>query len=393
MARRIVLGLAVALLAAAPAGADDIVQKKQSVDAQIAALNTKVGRMRQSEAALEAQITAASSRIRSLERQVGDVSRQLGPLESELRLRQLRLNRLNALYKAQTERLRFLRREYKIALERLNARLVAIYESDEPDTFAVLLSAESFSDVLDAVDYLRRIGTQDKRIADTVRRTKQEARHARARTKVARDRVRQEARVVAVRVAQVRGLRNQLLAGKQQLAGERAQKRQSLATLTEQERQELGEMEALQQVSAQLAARIQAAQAARTQSPAAHPSASGLIWPVNGPVTSPFGPRWGRMHTGIDIGASTGMPIHASASGTVIIAGWVGGYGNLVFVDHGNGLSTGYAHQSQIAVSAGQEVTQGQVIGYVGCTGHCFGPHLHFEVRVNGVPVDPLGYL
>src|SRR5439155_18152375 len=120
------------------------------------------------------------------------------------------------------------------------------------------------------------------------------------------------------------------------------------------------------------------------------PSSAGLIWPVSGPVTSPFGMRWGRMHTGIDIGVPTGTPIHAAASGRVIIAGWVSGYGNLVFVDHGNGLSTGYAHQSQIAVSVGQDVAQGQVIGYVGCTGHCFGPHLHFEVRVNGVPVDPL---
>jgi murein DD-endopeptidase MepM/ murein hydrolase activator NlpD len=393
MARRIVLGLAVALLAAAPAGADDIVQKKQSVDAQIAALNTKVGRMRRSEAALETQITAASSRIRSLERQVGDVSRQLGPLERELRLRQLRLNRLNALYRAQTERLRFMRLEYQIALERLNARLVAIYESDEPDTFAVLLSAESFSDVLDAVDYLRRIGTQDKRIADTVRRTKQEARQARARTKVARDRVRQEARVVAVRVAQVRELRDQLLAGKAQLAGERAQKRQSLATLSEHERQELGEIEALQQVAAQLAARIQAAQAARAQSPGAHRSASGLIWPVSGPVTSPFGMRWGRMHEGIDIGAPSGTPIHAAAAGTVIIAGWVGGYGNLTVIDHGGGLATAYGHQAGLAVGGGAQVAQGDVIGWVGCTGHCLGPHLHFEVRVNGQPVDPLGYL
>ena len=103
--------------------------------------------------------------------------------------------------------------------------------------------------------------------------------------------------------------------------------------------------------------------------------------------------RWGRIHTGIDIGVSYGTPIHAAASGQVIYAGWMEGYGNLVFIDHGRGISTGYAHQSSIAVSNGQSVTQGQVIGYVGCTGHCFGPHLHFEVRVNGTPVDPLGYL
>jgi murein DD-endopeptidase MepM/ murein hydrolase activator NlpD len=103
--------------------------------------------------------------------------------------------------------------------------------------------------------------------------------------------------------------------------------------------------------------------------------------------------RWGRMHEGIDIGVPYGTPIHAAAAGTVIYAGWMSGYGNLTVIDHGHGLATAYGHQSSLAAPNGQTVSQGQVIGYVGCTGHCFGPHLHFEVRVNGQPVDPLGYL
>jgi murein DD-endopeptidase MepM/ murein hydrolase activator NlpD len=103
--------------------------------------------------------------------------------------------------------------------------------------------------------------------------------------------------------------------------------------------------------------------------------------------------RWGRMHEGIDIGVGYGTPIHAAAAGTVIYCGWMEGYGNLVVIDHGGGLATAYGHQSSIAVGCGQTVAQGDVIGYVGCTGHCFGPHLHFEVRINGTPVDPLGYL
>jgi murein DD-endopeptidase MepM/ murein hydrolase activator NlpD len=123
------------------------------------------------------------------------------------------------------------------------------------------------------------------------------------------------------------------------------------------------------------------------------PGGSGLIWPVTGPVVSGFGMRWGRMHEGIDIAVPEGTPIRAAASGTVRIAGTVGGYGLYTCVDHGGGLSTCSAHQSRLGASVGQRVTQAQIIGVSGCTGHCLGPHVHFEVRVNGQAVDPLGYL
>jgi murein DD-endopeptidase MepM/ murein hydrolase activator NlpD len=392
MARRVLLGSALVLLAAVPAGAGNIVHQKQSVDARIAALNHKVAQAHEREKALQSEVDSTSAQILSLEQQVGDVSIRLGALQKELSLRELRLHRLDSLYQIQTERYRFLRREYRVAVARLDARIVAIYETAEPDDIGILFLANNVADLLDGFDYVGRIGDEDNRIVSSVSRTKRQVKRARAETRVLRRRARQEARVVAVRVSQARALRDQLVAGKQQLEGQRAQKRQSLASLSEQERQEVGEMEARTQESAQLAAQIRAAQA-RSSSADTTPSAGGLIWPVNGPVTSPFGMRWGRMHEGIDIGASYGTPIRAAAGGRVIIAGWVSGYGNVVYIDHGGGLSTGYAHQSRMAVSVGQEVSQGQVIGYVGCTGHCFGPHLHFEVRVNGVAVDPLGYL
>jgi murein DD-endopeptidase MepM/ murein hydrolase activator NlpD len=117
------------------------------------------------------------------------------------------------------------------------------------------------------------------------------------------------------------------------------------------------------------------------------------VWPVNGTITSGFGPRWGRMHEGLDIAGGSGTPIAAAATGTVISAGWSGGYGQLVVLDHGDGLSTAYAHLSSIAVSAGQTVPQGSVVGGMGTTGNSTGVHLHFEVRVNGAAVSPLGYL
>lgn len=124
-----------------------------------------------------------------------------------------------------------------------------------------------------------------------------------------------------------------------------------------------------------------------------------LAWPVGGPVTSPFGwrihPIFGdrRLHTGIDLGSAAGASIHAAGNGTVILAGNWGGYGRTVVIDHGGGLSSLYAHQSSIAVSEGQRVLAGDVIGYIGCTGFCTGPHLHFEVREVGAPVDPMLWL
>jgi len=122
------------------------------------------------------------------------------------------------------------------------------------------------------------------------------------------------------------------------------------------------------------------------------PSAAGLIWPIHGPVSSEFGPRWGGFHPGIDIAVPTGVPIAAAGSGVVVVAGPNGGYGNFVVIDHNNGYSTAYAHQSQIAVSQGQTVKQGEVVGYVGSTGFSTGPHLHFEIRVNGTTQNPRAF-
>jgi murein DD-endopeptidase MepM/ murein hydrolase activator NlpD len=115
--------------------------------------------------------------------------------------------------------------------------------------------------------------------------------------------------------------------------------------------------------------------------------------PLKGTVTSPFGPRWGRMHEGLDIAAPTGTAIHAAACGRVTIAGVQDGYGNIVCITHSSRFATCYAHMSRFAVSQGAQVRAGQVIGYVGCTGNCTGPHVHFETRVNGQAQDPSPYL
>jgi murein DD-endopeptidase MepM/ murein hydrolase activator NlpD len=119
----------------------------------------------------------------------------------------------------------------------------------------------------------------------------------------------------------------------------------------------------------------------------------GLQWPLKGRLTSGFGRRWGRLHAGIDIAAPKGTPIHAAKAGTVVFAGQMHGYGNVVIIDHGGGLSTLYGHQSRLGSSRGQRVAQGQTIGYVGSTGHSTGNHCHFETRINGRPQNPRSFL
>jgi murein DD-endopeptidase MepM/ murein hydrolase activator NlpD len=122
-------------------------------------------------------------------------------------------------------------------------------------------------------------------------------------------------------------------------------------------------------------------------------SPSGFIWPLQGVLTSGFGPRWGRMHTGIDIAAPAGTPIHAAKGGEVIYAGWLNGYGNTVIIDHGDGVATLYGHQSRLGSSEGQQLNQGDVLGFVGSTGHSTGNHCHFEIRIDTKPVNPRPYL
>ena len=392
MARRIICSLVLVLLVVAPASGG-IYDRKQEIDDQLSGLQSKLAHAREREASLSAEITSVSQRIQALESEVGDVSSRLAVLEQDLALHQRKLDRLQELFDLQSERLAFLRAQYKAAVDRLSARLVAVYEGGEPSTMDVLLDAQDFSDVLDQLDYLNSIAAQDRGIVNDVEGARDHMRDLRARTGKTKARVAAITRVVKVRTEQQRAVKNQLVARQHGLSQARRARKQSLADVREDARDFASEAAALQAESANLAAQIQASRATVTYSSSdSTPSASGLIWPVSGPVVSPFGMRWGRMHEGIDIAVGYGTPIVAAASGVVIYAGWMGGYGNLIIIDHGGGLATAYGHQSSFAVGGGS-VSQGQTIGYIGCTGHCFGPHVHFEVRINGSPVDPLGYL
>jgi murein DD-endopeptidase MepM/ murein hydrolase activator NlpD len=395
--RRTVVAIVLLFGLAAPAHGDDI-SKKRAVDAKIANLQGTLAATRRSEDALRGTISALDNRIGDLESQVGTVSLHLAALQQDLVLRRRRLDDLTRLYHIETVRLDALKKQYAHAVKRLNARLVAIYENGQPSTIDVVLGSSSIDEALDMVDYVNLIGNEDKRIAAEVKSAKLEMQSQRMQTRRVRRKVLGDERALAARAAQEQEARDALVGARDQLAQTQSEKSANLADLSAKDRAIADEISQEQAASNQLGAAIRAAQAqAQASGQPATPSSAGLIWPVNGPITSPFGPRCFQgvcaLHPGIDIGVPYGTPIEAAAAGTVIYCGWESGYGNLVVIDHGGDLATAYGHQSRIAVSCGQHVDQGQVIGYVGCTGYCFGPHLHFEVRINGSVVDPLGYL
>lgn len=392
--RRVALALLLLLAVATPALGDDAGRKHQ-IDSKIASLQDRLAAQKRHEQDLRQQVDDYTTRIRSLEARVGDVSLHLQTLQEDLSLHQRRLDALNALFEAQSRRLTMLHAEYRHSLAVLNRRIVDIYESDDPTTLDVLLGAQSVQDAIDKVQYLADISEQDRTVSNQVAYAKAQVTAARRKTMRLRTTVESETAVIRTRTAQTQAVRDELVGARNDLSSSKQQKLTDLSTLTASERASAEEIDALQAASARIAAQIRAAQARNSPStgPTQTPSNAGLIWPVQGPVTSPFGWRWGRMHEGIDIGVGYGTPIHAAAGGVVIYCGWEEGYGNFVVIDHGGNLATAYGHQSSIAVACGQQVNQGDVIGYVGCTGHCFGPHLHFEVRVDGNPVDPLGYL
>jgi murein DD-endopeptidase MepM/ murein hydrolase activator NlpD len=392
--RRLFIPLVLALVLVAPAAGDDLHSKKAAIDDRIRSLNTHIQSVRAHEGRLRDEIASVTTQIRTLEAKVGDVATQLETLQQDLALHQRRLSKLNELYRVRTRSLLALRKQYQASIDRLNQRLIDIYESDETDLIGVIFSAQDFQSMLDQVDYIKEIGEQDRKIAKEVRGARNDVQRERQRTIKARSSMLAETQAIAVRTEQKRLVKEQLLANQSSLASAREDKRVSLDKLSDEERAQAEEIDALQAQSAAVAAKIQAAQAQSSSSsspPSANPG--GYQWPVSGPVTSPFGWRWGRMHEGIDIAVPSGTPVHASAAGTVIYASWMSGYGNFVIVDHGGGIATAYGHNTSIAVAVGQHVDQGSVIAYSGSTGNSTGPHVHFEVRVNGAAVDPLGYL
>ena len=363
-------------------------EQQQSLDSKIAGLQNEIANAKHKEGVLTTEISGASSQISALQGDIGALTAKLAALESDLAVHRGRLEQLQAKYKEQTDSYHRLRRDHQIALERLEARLVQLYETADTSELDVLIQSSSLSDLIEQIDYFHTIGDSDKRLSDRLAFLSERMRLARLETAATKRDVAEATAVLAKKTEEQRAAREALIVRQNALAAARSNQQSLLASVRSARHADEEDLAKMQAASAAIAAQIRA----HSGSSGSGVSSSGLIWPVNGPITSGFGMRWGTMHEGIDIGVPCGTPIHAAASGTVIYSGWADGYGNFVVIDHGNGLATAYGHQSAIYVSGGS-VSQGQTIGAVGSTGHSTGCHLHFEVRVNGTPVDPLGYL
>jgi murein DD-endopeptidase MepM/ murein hydrolase activator NlpD len=364
-------------------------QTLASINSRLESTRAKLEHARGREQTLTTNISALSGRIRTLGGQISALQAQEARAQAVLDARQAELARVKARYDAEYARYLRLQKELKKAQVVLATRLVAIYKTDQPDLIQVVLEADGFNDLLVRADYLSRINKQDARIVGRVKTLKEESERKKALLEALKKRAEAAVAEIAAKRQELAQTRAGIQSGRADLASARDAKRGSLSNVRASRHELEGNLAALEAASAQVTAQLQGAGPA---GPVRHGSGN-YIWPVNGPIVSPFGMRWGRLHAGVDIAVPSGTPVRAAASGTVAIAGWVGGYGNYTCINHGGGMATCYAHQTSIGVSVGQSVKQGQVIGVSGCTGHCLGPHVHFEVRINGQPVDPMGYL
>ena len=384
----LVAAMPLALWAVLPLGSSG--QSSDSLQRQIDRKQAQIEQKKGRERVLTSEVSAFTQKIGTLQADITVLQTKQVRLEANLEAKRAELAQIQEDLRRERLHLARLRKRLAEARVELANRLVQMYKEDSPDVVTVVLEADGFADLLERTEFLQRTSAQDARIIDRVRDAKAEATATAERLDRLEKRAEEVAEAIEAEVVQVAAVKGELVDRRDSYASARAGKAQLLAN-TQADRHELEDhVASLEREQAAVLARL------RGGSGVAGPIRQGsgqLIWPANGSISSGFGMRWGRLHAGIDMPMPEGTGLRAADSGTVAIAGWVGGYGNYTCIQHGGSLSTCYGHQSSISVSVGQSVSQGQVIGYSGNTGNSTGPHLHFEVRINGSPVDPLGYL
>ena len=385
---------------------DAIQSKLDDVNGKISDLQGQID----SEEAYQAEL---SEQISLYQQQIALMDEQIGALEDQIEEKNAEIETLQTDIASLDEEIAAKQVEIDETYEQFKERMVALYQAGETSSLAMLLSSDSFADFVTNVQLMQAVSESDQQLVEKLR-TQKEEQQAQKDEKEAAE-------------AEVQAALTQIQQDEEQLVLERADQqsaRESLEAAYAESKTAMQDLEAMkanyeanrEEIEAEEAAveaelqQLYASMASSSSSSSSGSSSSGsssnvivdtgdlsFRWPLPGytTVTSGYGARWGTTHTGIDIsgGGCYGSPIVAAESGTVILCQWYSTYGQCIIVDHGGGYSTLYAHMSAYAVSTGDYVTKGQTIGYVGDTGNVTGPHLHFEVRVNGVTQNPLNYV
>ena len=365
-------------------------------------ITSKIRAARQKKAAIDwqlhqkrLQLRAATVRVTNLQGALDQTNHSIHEVSSRLDVIVLQQAGTQRRLDWNTLQLNAARKTLALHDNALKRRLVDTYERGELGYVSVLLAAKSFTDFVERSEDLRLLIAANQRAVRERKTAERKVATAQADLQAAQAALEQQ------QLAQQR-TRNQL--------DMLAQERGNLVALADQQRHQVaGQVAEMESLSAAQEAGLETLIREHEAQVAAAQRAAGIVvpqrapgvlaWPVTGVITSPFGPRRSpfggapEFHQGLDIGANMGTTVTAAASGTILSAGWYGGYGNYILIDHGGGMSTGYGHLSRIFVSTGQQVQRGQAIGAVGSTGASTGPHLHFEVRISGKPVDPMAYL
>ena len=355
---------------------------------------------------IQQQVNQQNAAKADAETVIGSVSEQLRQIEEQLRQATAELGTIKEQRVAVENDITLNERQLAEAQKQLEGResvfykrVRDIYINGRLSYLDVVIGSKDFSDFANRLEVLKRIIDSDITLINEIKKERSEIEAHKQKLEADR--------------AKLVELEKAALAKQAEIEQKKAERNVVLQKAQNDRATAMQAIEELNASSAQVSAMLKERQAARAAAAAAAAQSSGgqgasdnwvqgtgqLGWPVSGEITSPYGyrvhPIWGTTiyHSGIDIGVDEGTPVHAADGGVVVWSGWMGGYGYAVVIDHGNGLSTLYGHNSELAVDEGQSVAKGQVISYAGSTGNSTGPHVHFEVRANGDPVDPMGYL
>ena len=360
---------------------------------------------------IQQQVNQQNAAKADAETVIGSVSEQLRQIEEQLRQATAELGTIKEQRVAVENDITLNERQLAEAQKRLEGResvfykrVRDIYINGRLSYLDVVIGSKDFSDFANRLEVLKRIIDSDITLINEIKKERADIEAHKQKLEADRAKLVELEKAALAKQAEIEQKKAERNVVLQKAQNDRATAMQAIEELNASSAQVSAMLKERQ--AARAAAAAAAAAAATAQSSGGQGASDNWVqgtgqlgWPVSGEITSPYGyrvhPIWGTTiyHSGIDIGVDEGTPVHAADGGVVVWSGWMGGYGYAVVIDHGNGLSTLYGHNSELAVDEGQSVAKGQVISYAGSTGNSTGPHVHFEVRVNGDPVDPMGYL